>query len=280
MEKWNLIIDLAKCHNCNNCVLAAKDEHVGNDFPGYSAPHMAQGAAVIRIARKVRGSGAMVDAAYLPTLCNHCDDAPCIKSAEGAVVKRSDGIVIIDPQKAKDRRDLVDVCPHGAIVWNEEQQLPQAWGFDAHLLDTGWEMPRCVQSCPTGVFEAIKVSDVDMLSRCKEENLSVLHPETRPRVYYRNLYRYTSCFIGGSACVYACGQIECVEGASVRLRREGELVAETVTDSFGDFKFDGLMPKSGCYEVEVNDAQYGVATTLVELAAESINLGEVRLTKP
>jgi Fe-S-cluster-containing dehydrogenase component len=117
------------------CALAAKDEHVGNDFPGYSAPHAALGNSVI----KIRGSGGMVDAAYLPTKCNHCDRAPCLKAgADGSVRKRADGIVIIDPVKAKGRRNLVEACPYGAIVWNEEQQLPQTWIFDAHLLDQGW----------------------------------------------------------------------------------------------------------------------------------------------
>ena len=38
MKKWNLIVDVAKCTNCNCCTLANQDEHVGNEFPGYSAP--------------------------------------------------------------------------------------------------------------------------------------------------------------------------------------------------------------------------------------------------
>ena len=37
MKKWNMIIDVAKCHDCNNCFLACKDEHVENDWPPYSA---------------------------------------------------------------------------------------------------------------------------------------------------------------------------------------------------------------------------------------------------
>jgi Fe-S-cluster-containing dehydrogenase component len=108
MSKWNLIVDVARCENCNNCVLAAKDELVGNEFHGYSAPHPSQGPGVFRIRRRVHGSTPMVDAAYLPVMCNPCDDAPCIKaSADGAIRKRDDGIVIIDPVKAKGRRELV-----------------------------------------------------------------------------------------------------------------------------------------------------------------------------
>ena len=47
MAKWNLIIDVAECHNCHNCVVAAKDELVGHEFPSYTAPHPVQGLGVI-----------------------------------------------------------------------------------------------------------------------------------------------------------------------------------------------------------------------------------------
>ena len=90
---------------------------------------------MIRIERRTRGATPMVDAAYVPRLCNHCDDAPCIRAAgDDSIRKRDDGIVIIDPVKAKGRRDLVESCPYGAIIWNEREQLPQSWFFDAHLL--------------------------------------------------------------------------------------------------------------------------------------------------
>ena len=283
MKKWNLIVDVSRCENCHNCALAAKDEHVGNDFPGYSAPHASLGESVIKIHRKVRGSGSMVDAAYLPTLCQHCDDAPCLKAgaADGSVRKRSDGIVIIDPVKAKGRRDLVDCCPYGAIVWNEEQQLPQTWIFDAHLLDQGWKAPRCVQVCPTNVFEAVKVSDQAMAQRARAENLEVLNLQldTRPRVYYRNLQRYTKCFVGGAVSAVIEGRTECVEGASVSLSRAGSIVAQASTDAFGEFRFEGLAPNSGEYEIKVEHAIHGSAVARATLCEESLNLGEISLDR-
>lgn len=280
MEKWNLIIDVARCGSCNNCALAAKDEHVGNDFPGYSAPHAALGANVISVRRKVRGSGSMLDTAHLPSMCNHCDNAPCLKAgADGAVRKRSDGIVIIDPVKARGRRDLVDACPYGAIVWNEEQQLPQTWIFDAHLLDQGWKAPRCEQVCPTNVFEAVRLEDDEMQRRAKVERLAVLKPElgTKPRVYYRNLHRYTHCFIGGSVWASIDGVAECIEGASVVLRKGVQLIANAATDVFGEFRFDGLAAGSGAYGIEVTHAEHGRAIADATLGADSINVGELRL---
>jgi Fe-S-cluster-containing dehydrogenase component len=282
MDKWNLIINVAECENCNNCMLAAKDEFVGNDFPGYSAPHPAQGSGVIRIERRVRGDGHMVDAAYLPRLCNHCDEGPCLKAgADGAVKKRDDGIVIFDPVKAKGRRDLVASCPYGAIVWNEEQQLPQTWFFDAHLLDQGWAKPRCVSVCPTQAIEAVKISDTAMTERADSEGLRTLQPElhTRPRVYYRNLQRFDRCFIGGSVTAVVGGLRECSTDAVVTLRHEGDVVRHVETDAFGDFKFDGMLPGSGSYDVHIEHAIHGIAAITVTLGEQSAALGDILLER-
>jgi Fe-S-cluster-containing dehydrogenase component len=280
MKKWNLIVDVARCENCNNCVLAAKDELVGNEFPGYTAPHAANGPGVMRIRRHVRGATPMVDATYVPQMCNHCDDAPCIKAAgDGSIRKREDGIVIIDPVKAKGRRDLVGACPYGAIVWNEQQQLPQNWFFDAHLLDAGAPAPRCVGVCPTQAIEALKTDDAAMAERAEREELRVLHPElkTHPRVWYRNLDRVDHCFIGGTVTRQADEVRECVEGATVELYQNDVLLMSSTTDAFGDFRFDGLAPASGDYEVR---AVHGSSrrTVPVLLEAESIVMGEILLS--
>ena len=111
----------------------------------------------------------------------------------------------------------------------------------------------------------------------REEGLEVLRPElgTKPRVYYRNLWRYSKCFIGGSIAAAASGVIDCVEGASVRLLRDGRAVGETTSDNYGDFKFDKLDEGSGKYVVEIT-ANGRTRTVDVELGV-SVNLGEIRV---
>ena len=278
--QWNLIIDVERCENCNNCVLANKDEYVGNSFSGYSAPHELHGDSTIRIHRRVRGDGHMVDVGYLPAMCNHCDDAPCMKgSGADVITKRADGIVIIDPVKAKGRRDVVASCPYGAIVWNEEEQLPQNWIFDAHLLDQGWQEPRCAQSCPTDAIKVAKVDAAGMARLVTEQKLEVLKPELRsgPRVYYRNLHRFDKDFIGGSVVVSINGVRDCVLGARVSLLIGNEIVQNAITDAFGDFKFDGLADMSSRYLVVVDHPDFGSASLEVATAGKTCVLGEVEL---
>ncbi|MBT4905288.1 MAG: oxidoreductase [Rhodospirillaceae bacterium] len=279
--KWNLIVDVANCTNCNNCTLAVQDEHVGNSFAGYAAEMPKHGHRWIDIKRRERGQGTMTDVAYLPTMCQHCDDAPCIAAAkDDAIKKRADGIVVIDPDKSKGQKQIVDACPYGAIFWNDELDIPQHWIFDAHLLDAGWTEPRCVDVCPTGALRSLKVDDGAMQKVSQEEGLEPLRPDldTKPRVHYKNLWRYAKCFVGGTVSSERDGLVDCVEGARVVLSQDGKPVAETTTDGYGDFKFDQLDADSGAYTIEITAD--GLAAERREATlGESINLGEIRLGK-
>ena len=279
MEKWNMIIDVAECTNCNLCTLATMDEYVDNAWPGYCAPMPRHGHRWVDILQKERGRVPMVDVAYVPTMCNHCDDPPCVKaSRDGAVTKRADGIVIIDPDRARGQKQLVAACPYGHIWWNEELEVPQAWPFEAHLIDRGWRQTRGQQSCPIGAMRAVKVTDEVMQQMVLDEGLEVMRPElgSRPRVYYRNLWRYSKCFIGGTLSTERNGVVDCVEGASVRLLRGGSVVAEMTSDNYGDFKFDRLDEDSGAYVVEIVSAGRDKKLVDVMLGA-STNIGDIRV---
>jgi Fe-S-cluster-containing dehydrogenase component len=280
MKKLYFIIDVEKCENCKNCFLSCKDEYVGNDWPGYSAPMPDHGPSWIVTEGVERGQYPFIDVAYLPSPCMHCDNAPCIKAAQnGAIQKRPDGIVIIDPVKAKGQKNLVKACPYDAIKWNEELQLPQKCTFCAHLLDDGWTMTRCAQSCPTGALMVRLVEDSDMREIIKAENFEVYHPEhkTNPRVYYKNLHRFTRCFIGGSVAVRVNGRDECAEGATVTLlNAANEKLGECTTDNYGDFKFDNLEENSGTYTLRIAHAGNVTKTIEVDLK-KSLNAGVIFL---
>ena len=280
MKKWHMLIDVEKCEDCNNCFLACKDEHVDNDWPGYAISQPRHGHRWMNILRKERGQYPIIDVAYLPIPCMHCDVAPCIKAGKaGAVYKRDDGIVIIDPEKARGQEDIVTACPYDAIWWNEEQNVPQKCTFCAHLLDDGWKEPRCVTACPTGAISVVRTKDRDMQATVASENLEVLHPQynANPRVYYKNLNRFTRCFIGGSVAFEKEGIIDCAEGARVALLKGSEKMGEAVTDNFGDFKFDHLEEESGKYTVEIVFKDYDKKALEVDLKT-SISLGTIYLS--
>ena len=174
----------------------------------------------------------------------------------------------------------MDSCPYDRIWWNEELEIPQIWTFDAHLLDEGWKEPRAVSVCATEAIIAKKVSDAEMKKIAEEENLEVLDPKngTKPRVYYKNLYRYNKCFVGGSVAVKKDGLEDCLKGARVQLIQGSETISETLTDDIGDFKFDKLDENSGKYKIAISAGGYSSTSIDVELK-ESITLSDIYLTK-
>lgn len=278
MKKYSFVIDVAKCENCNNCFLSCKDEHCGNDWPGYTRAQPLHGHRWMNILTRERGEFPLVDVAYLPKPCQHCDDAPCIRAAiDGAVTKRADGIVLIDPVKARGQKQIVAACPYGAIWWNEELQLPQKCTLCAHLLDSGWCQPRCVQSCPTGALSILHTTDDELAALVQAEGLEVLAAgitATRPRCYYKNLYRFAGACIVGSVATTVNGVTDCVSGAIVSLQNDTKIVDEQVTDEFGDFKFDRLPAAAADYDLKIVYRDR-VATRIKISKKESLSLGTI-----
>ncbi len=277
MTKWGFVIDISKCNACYCCFIACKDEYWDNDYPPYTAAQPRYGQAWMNIARNERGKHPCVKVAYMPVPCMHCEDAPCIKAArDGAIYKRPDGIVVIDPQKAAGQKQLVKSCPYAAIFWNEEKNLPQKCTFCVHRLEDGG-IPRCVQSCPT---ECIHFGDLDnpesdVSKLLKSAKAEVFHPEwnTKPLVYYIDLHKMTRYFIAGA--VLFKDTDECAEGVTATLTADGKL-AKTTTNNYGNFEFDGL--DAGKYRLKLECAGYAPNAITVDLKTDSY-LGDIVLAK-
>ena len=236
-----MVIDISRCTACHCCFTACKDEHWENDFPPYSAAQPRFDQFWMDIKKKERGKYPFVKAAYMPTPCMHCKNAPCVAAAENdAVYQRPDGIVIIDPKKAAGQKQIVDACPYGAIYWNAEKNIPQKCSFCVHRLEQG-KQPRCVQSCPA---HAIQFGDLDdkaseVAKIVQSGKAQVLHPEyhTEPAVAYIELQRINSLFIAGAVIFEDTD--ECAENISVTIVGDAGS-ATTKTNNYGNFEFDGL----------------------------------------
>jgi len=276
MTRYGLLIDVTRCTGCFNCLLACKDEHCGHDYPGYSAPQPMTGHFWMNIVEKERGQFPRVKLAYTPVPCQHCQAAPCVKAArDGAVYRRPDGVVVIDPVKARGQKQIIAACPYGAIYWNEEADLPQKCGLCAHLLDAGWKEPRCAEACPTGAICFGDTDDPasDISHRLAAGATETLHPEygLKTAVVYRGLPQQ---FIAGT--VVFGDTDECAGDVRVFLSG-GEMHRTARTNSFGDFEFEGLTP-GGDYRVRVESSGY-VPRNFAVRTDKDIYLGEIILSR-
>ena len=220
-----------------------------------------------------------MDIKYLPQPCMHCTKPSCMAKAKNlAVTRRPDGVVLIDPSRAKGQSDLVASCSYGAIVWNKEANLPQKCTLCAHLLDEGWKETRCSQICPSGATKLMCMTDEERTAFIAQEKLEAYRPElgTEPAVLYKNLFRFTKGFIAGSVATAKDNVVDCVEGAKVDLSGKNGLIAEQITDNYGDFKFDNLPEDSGAYILTIDAGARGKKSLTIDFA-KSVYLADIML---
>ena len=106
-----MVIDLAKCVGCDACSVACKIEN--------SLPEDIWWAPVIQ--REV-GRYPKAGLQFLPLLCMHCEDPPCMKSCPTkAISQTDDGIVLINENRCTGSRSCIQACPYNAIsLWRSE----------------------------------------------------------------------------------------------------------------------------------------------------------------
>jgi Fe-S-cluster-containing dehydrogenase component len=276
MTRYGMVIDITKCTGCYNCFLTCRDEFAGNDNGSYAAAQPMSGMNWMKVLEKERGQYPKVKVAYTPVTCMQCENAGCIKVAQNnAVYRRPDGIVIIDPVKAKGQKQIVNACPYRVIEWNEEKQVPQKCILCAHMLDKGEKVPRCVESCPTGalIFGDLDDPKSEISKLMAAGNTEALHPEygLKEKVRYIALAKK---FIAGTV-IY--GDVdEVATGVTVTL--SGDKANQSVlTNGFGDFEFEGLADNAD-YAVKIEAKGYQPRSVKAKTLKDTY-LGEIILKK-
>lgn len=249
------VFDSAKCNGCYACQLACKDETVGNDWPPYSKSQPDTGHFWCGIEEIVHGQQPKVRVGYRLHMNTHSD--AFLEKAGDAAYRTEDGFVILDPEKAAGRRDLVDGQP-GGVYYNEQLGIAQKCTGCAHLVEQG-ELPHCVDHCPT---EALTFGERDKI------DLSECVPAEEGGIfYYKNL---PGLFIAGE--VWDPAPNEIIGNAKITLKDgNGKWIAETITDGFGDFWFRKLEP--GDYQIVVRADGFEPVVKDVHLD-KSLNIGD------
>lgn len=266
-----ILVDPERCIQCGNCMIACKDEHCGNDWSPIAAAQ-GKGQQWVRLVKEEVCSGAFVKVNRTPVMCQHCKNAACVEACpHGAAYRREDGIVIIDPTKCTGCGACRKACAYGAIFIDEEARIAQKCTMCAHLLDEGWEAPRCVSACPA---DCLTFADVDELDDVNlKAPLEFLHPEAcdEPLVAYVNLPKP---FIAGEVASRATGEL--VRNAKVTVSHQvtGECAYEH-TDCLGTFKAGKLYP--GFYALEVEALGFEFKRIRNLDAREALNVGTIEL---
>ncbi|MDD3342536.1 MAG: 4Fe-4S dicluster domain-containing protein [Sulfurospirillaceae bacterium] len=107
-KKYGMIIDLHRCVGCGACNLACKSENntpVGIDWASHKI--------------ETYGVFPKVTYTHTPTLCNHCEDAPCVRVCPThAMHKTDEGFVVHDPSICIGCKSCMLADPYGVIHFN------------------------------------------------------------------------------------------------------------------------------------------------------------------
>ena len=87
----------------------------------------------------------------LPTMCQQCENAPCIEVCPtGASYRDTEtGVVLVDTEACIGCQACMPACPYGQRSYNAELNVVEKCTLCKPLTDKG-ELPACVKSCASG----------------------------------------------------------------------------------------------------------------------------------
>ena len=200
-HRYAMAINIHKCIGCGRCADGCKTE---NNVPRepiffrtwierYRVP--AEGEAVVDSPNggingfPVENQDAeSFKAFFVPKLCNHCANAPCVQVCPvGATFVSRDGVVLVDKSYCVGCRYCIQACPYGARYLHPTEMVADKCTFCYHRITKG-ELPTCVEVCPTQarVFGEIGVPSSPISRFMRFNDVTVLKSSlnTEPRVYY------------------------------------------------------------------------------------------------
>ena len=135
-------LDLARCVGCGACVLACRIEN--------RLPEGVSWRRTLQVNRPRIGGGPTY---HLSVACHHCESPPCVKACpSGALGKRPDGLVFLDPDRCMGCRYCEMACPFGAPSFDAAAGVMTKCHLCHHRLEGG-SAPACVAACPTEALQ-------------------------------------------------------------------------------------------------------------------------------
>jgi steroid C-25 hydroxylase beta subunit len=127
---------------------------------------------------------------YLPRLCNHCTDAPCLAACPvGAIFKDEEfGLVLRNEDACEGHQQCSAACPYKKIYFNEVRGVSQHCIGCFPRIEKG-VAPACVRQCPGRAVFTGFIDDETSLVHHLVHDWKValpLHAEygTKPNVFY------------------------------------------------------------------------------------------------
>ena len=201
---YGMGVDVDKCIGCGRCADACKTE---NDVPRepfffrtWIERYTIRSNGEVSVESPNGGIDGFPPAGeepgavrsfFVPKLCNHCDNAPCVQVCPvGATFTTKEGVVLVDKDYCIGCRYCIQACPYGARFLDQRTGTAEKCTFCYHRLAKKLQ-PACVEVCPTGsrIFGEVgqRSSPLTRFTRFNKVQTLKAHLNTEPKVYYANL---------------------------------------------------------------------------------------------
>jgi len=118
MSRWGMVIDLARCTACGGCMAACHQEN-NLTAVGPEQTELGRGHHWLRMLPEQTGSEQGAELRYLPHMCYHCDNPPCVVVCPvHATYLSEEGIVGQVYARCIGCRYCEAACPYNAKVFN------------------------------------------------------------------------------------------------------------------------------------------------------------------
>jgi len=267
------VVDVDKCTGCGLCIVACKDEHVDSEYMPWTKPQPEAGHFWMNVKPLERGSAPRLKMSFLPVMCQHCEEAPCIPAcSDGAIKTREDGLVWIDAGLCTGCGDCQEACPYEVIYKNEDLNIAQKCTGCAHRVDEDLQ-PRCSEMCPHDAITFTGNGETTD-SNADADVLEVFHPEFEavPRVLWKGLPKP---WIAGTVTTVSGDEV--IPDADIVVTPPDSGSINIRSDAFGDFWVYGL-GDGDTYQVNVTKEGYEGYNESVTTDGDQ-DLGTIRLSK-
>ena len=185
MARYGMALDYKNCINCKACEVACKEEN-----------GVLLGADKHRIwvgQSEIGGQWPNLDLSqsnFLPSQCQHCEDAPCQEVCPTNATYFADGgIVMVDSDKCILCSYCMNACPYDARYVDDRTMTVDKCTFCSDTrLARGETTTACQATCPTKVRTFGDLddpnSDIAQLLMKREYKQIKEHLGTKPKLFY------------------------------------------------------------------------------------------------